>query len=352
MSLTVLSVAYPFAPVGPDAIGGAEQVLSQLDRALTRAGHRSIVIACEGSEVAGTHIKVPRSCGVLDQVSMQAARIGHREAIQAALERWPIDVVHMHGLDFHNYLPRADFPVLVTLHLPVNWYTEDALQPRANVSLHCVSEAQHGSSDCCPGFLPPIENGIGEEFFSARHAKRNFALVLARICPEKGIHLAIDAAKRAGMPLLIAGEIFPYEAHQRYFREQIAPRLDRLRRFIGPAGFRRKRRLLASARCLLVPSLVAETSSLAAREALACGTPVIAFQRGALHETVEHGRTGYLIGDVAEMTEMLMSIDAINPAECRARARRFSIEKTIKQYFSVYAALSRAKKHEPFVGAA
>ena len=72
----------------------------------------------------------------------------------------------------------------------------------------------------------------------SRHAKRRFALLLARICPEKGVHLAMDAAKRAGIPLLIAGEMFPYTAHHRYFAEEVEPRLDRWRRFIGRRALR------------------------------------------------------------------------------------------------------------------
>ena len=102
-------------------------------------------------------------------------------------------------------------------------------------------------------------------------------MALGRICPEKGYHIALDAAARAGVPMVLAGEVFRYPAHEQYFRDEIAPRLDASRRFIGPVGLHRKRRLLSEARCLLAPSLAPETSSLVAMEALACGTPVIAF---------------------------------------------------------------------------
>ncbi|NHV87620.1 glycosyltransferase, partial [Escherichia coli] len=84
------------------------------------------------------------------------------------------------------------------------------------------------------------------------------------------------------VPLLVAGALYPYPAHVDYFEREVRPLLDATRRFVGPVGFARKRRLLSAARCLLVPSLAAETSSLVAREAAACGTPVVAFPSGAL----------------------------------------------------------------------
>src|SRR4051812_35572592 len=107
VGVTGLNVAYPFAPVGPDTTGGAEQVLSHIDQALVRAGYRSVVIACEGSKTAGTLIPVPRPTGLLDDQSIATARAWNLRAIESALEHWPIDIVHLHGVDFHTYLPPA-----------------------------------------------------------------------------------------------------------------------------------------------------------------------------------------------------------------------------------------------------
>ncbi len=342
MTLTTLSVAYPLAPVGPDAVGGAEQILTMLDRALVRAGHRSIVVACDGSRCAGTLVPLPHHAGPLDRSAVMAAHQGCRAAIRSALQRWPVDLVHMHGHDFSAYLPPPAVPVLATLHLPLDHYPPEALRPgRPGTFLNCVSAAQHAGCDRCPQLLDPIENGVAVEDYNGRHAKRGFTLLLSRICPEKGVHIAIDAAKRAGVPLLVAGEVFPYPAHQAYFVEEVQPRLDFARRFLGPVGFRRKRRLLAAARCLLVPSLVAETSSLVAREALAAGTPVVAFPAGALVDTVDHGRTGYLVQDAQQMAEAIIACAAIEAEHCRITAReRFSADKMIAQYLAVYAALA------------
>ncbi len=346
--LTVLSVAYPLAPVSQDAVGGAEQVLAQLDRALVRAGHRSLVVACEGSQVAGTLLEVPARHGPLDAAACAAAHEAHRQVIAQALERWPVDLIHLHGVDFHAYLPPPGPPTLATLHLPLAWYPEAVLRPdRPATWLHAVSAAQRAGGPDGLDLLPDIPNGVDIEALAARHARRGFALALGRICPEKGFHLALKAARQIGASLLLAGTVFRYEAHERYFAHEIAPRLDRWRRFIGPIGFARKRRLLSAARCLLVPSLVAETGSLVAMEALACGTPVIAFPNGALADVVEHGRTGFLVRDTREMAGAIAAAGDIDPEACRAAARaRFSAERMAERYLALYHDLARGKERQ------
>jgi hypothetical protein len=105
VKLSVLSVAYPLAPVGPDAAGGSEQILSLLDRELVRRGHESVVVACEGSESAGRLLTIPRSCSELDERVRERAQQDHRRAIQRALSLWDFDIIHMHSLDFHAYAP-------------------------------------------------------------------------------------------------------------------------------------------------------------------------------------------------------------------------------------------------------
>lgn len=341
MRLTVLSVAYPLAPVGPDAVGGAEQILHQLDYALTQAGHQSIVVACEGSQVAGTLIDVPRTNGRIDAQAQALARSHAAIAIRTALSRFKVDMIHMHGIDFHAYLPPPGPPALVTLHLPLSWYPDSALAlSRPHTHLVCVSRSQRAERGRDPHILGVIENAVPTEAFEKRQRKRGFALMLTRVCPEKSVHIAIDAAKRAGVPLIIAGATFGYPEHERYFEAEVRPRLDHLRRFIGPVGFARKRRLLGAARCLLAPSLVAETSSLAAREAIAAGTPVVGFRAGALHEVIEQGRTGFLVGDEQEMAAAILRCDALDPDACRASARwRFPLDWMIARYFALYQRL-------------
>ncbi len=339
--MNILSVAYPLAPVRPDTAGGAEQVLATLDEALVRAGHRSIVVAAAGSRVAGTLVETPLADGPLDERARDRAWACHRDAIARALECHPVDLVHLHGQDFPAYLPPEGMPVLATLHVPRSWYPPEVLcLRRPRTWMHCVSASQRRTWPAHFPLLPEIENGIPLDRLRTHVRRRGFALALGRIAPEKGFHLALDAARRAAVPLLLAGEVYRYAEHERYFRNEIRPRLDAARRFLGPVGWERKRRLLAAARCLLAPSQAPETSSLVAMEALACGTPVIAFPSGALAEIVEHGRTGFLVRDADEMTDAIAAAGALDPEDCRRAAReRFSAERMTARYFDTYRRL-------------
>ncbi len=237
MRLTVLSVAYPFAPVSADAVGGAEQILAAVDRALVGAGHRSIVLAAEGSAVSGELIAIaaPRE---IDGPARQRAHAAVRAAMGSVLAG--VDVVHLHGVDFAEYLPPPGPPVLATLHLPPEWYPPGALRPdRPGTFPHAVSRNQDRVLRTLTNrALAPIPNGVPVAALAARHARRGFALSLGRLCPEKGQHLALDAARMAGIKLLIAGAVFGYPEHEAYVRREIRPRLDGVGRLLGAVRLR------------------------------------------------------------------------------------------------------------------
>jgi len=335
--LTVLSVSYPLAKVSPNTAGGAEQVLLTLDRELVRAGHRSIVLAPAGSRCEGLLIPAPVATDNLDEGARIESRRVFKWLLDSTLERYPVDVVHMHGLDFAEYLPASNVPLMVTLHLPLSWYDDQAPRERSNTTFICVSETQ--ARTALPSLQPlhMVPNGVDLDALqpSVRHG--DYAVTLGRVCPEKAFHLAIDAAEMAGVKLLLGGKVYDYPAHREYFERMIRPRLNSGARFIGTIGGARKARLLAGARCLLIPSQAPETSSLVAMEALACGTPVIAWRSGALADIIHHGRTGFLVSSVEQMAEAIGKVRSISRAECRREAEeRFSSRAMAAHYFELY----------------
>ncbi len=341
MTLTVCSVSYPFAPVTADPAGGAEQVLATLDRALTAAGHRSIVVAPEGSSVTGELLTVPAPDGPIEGEVWERTHAAVRARIAEVIERDRPNVVHLHGIDFGSYLPALGSPVLVTLHLPLSWYTPGWLSPtRPRTWLQPVSASQASLAPPGARLLDPIPNGVDLDRYRPG-PKGDRLLVLGRIAQEKGFHDALDAAARVGVPIDLAGKVFPYPDHECYFAEQVAPRLSDDRRYLGPVAGEAKAALLREARCVLIPSTAAETSSLVAMEALASGTPVIAYRSGALPDIVEDGVTGFIVDDVAAMAEAIGRIDALDPADCRRAAeQRFPLSRTTDAYLDLYRTLS------------
>jgi CelD/BcsL family acetyltransferase involved in cellulose biosynthesis/glycosyltransferase involved in cell wall biosynthesis len=341
-------VSYAAARVSRDSVGGAEQVLAALDSALVARGWDMYVVAPEGSRTAGTLFASTSVAGALGPAQRDAAIEAQAAAVRRALGLHRFDVVHLHDLHFDRVLPPDHPPALVTLHLPPAWYAPGALTRRAGVSFACVSDAQART-------LPPgvplaciVPNGVSLDLFRPRGVRERFALVLARVAPEKGLHLALDAVRNAGLPLFAGGEVFPYPEHVRYFETEVRPRLDAERRFLGPLPQADKARILARARCLVVPSLAPETSSLVAMEALASGTPVVARRVGALPDIVEDGRTGFLVDTVDEMASAIRDAGRLSSAACRRAAEaRFSHRDMVERYSAAYGRIAAGAPRAP-----
>jgi glycosyltransferase involved in cell wall biosynthesis len=232
------------------------------------------------------------------------------------------------------------------LHLPRSFYPQSAFTRVApNVSFNCVSKAQAKTFADVPRLLGHVENGIALNRFTSQTKKQDYVLWLGRICEEKGTHIALDAAAKAGVPIVIAGSVYPFAYHQAYFEHSILPRLEKMgdsARFVNTPSFATKSGLLRNARALLVTSTAEETSSLVAMEAAACGTPVVAVKRGALAEVVEHGVTGILTRNESKLVEAIANIGDISPQACRVRAvERFSSTRMAADYEKLYARLMR-----------
>jgi glycosyltransferase involved in cell wall biosynthesis len=159
---------------------------------------------------------------------------------------------------------------------------------------------------------------------------------LGRVAPEKGAHLAIEVARRLGRRLVIAAKVD--RADRQYFHERVEPLIDgELVQFVGEADADEKRRLYAGASCLLLPLCWEEPFGLVMTEAMACGTPVIAFARGSASELVVDGETGFLVHDVEGMMRAVHRIDRIDPRRCRRHVEEnFSAQRMADGYLAVY----------------
>ena len=169
-------------------------------------------------------------------------------------------------------------------------------------------------------------------------------IFLGRIHPDKGVHLAIEAARLTGLPLLIAGII----QDQTYFSEQVEPHLDRAIQYLGPVDVAGKNELFARARALLHLNTIPERFGLVLAEANAAGVPVIAMDLGSCREVIEDGRTGFLVNSVDQAAQALDRLSEIDRSVCRQRVQRcFSIPTMVEAYERVYAAIFdlEAKKH-------
>jgi glycosyltransferase involved in cell wall biosynthesis len=337
--MKILYVSYPMLPVSDASCGGAEQMLWTLEREMARRGHRTAVAACEGSHVSGQLIPTGGAPTAPDAFETRSDQ--HCRAVIQAIAEQDFDLVHDESGFFWSRAGSVSTPLLATLHLPRTFYDDKSFQHVSpNVSLNCVSRSQARTFDNVPQMLGVVPNGIALERFRFEPKKHNYVLWLGRICPEKAPHLAIDAAERAGVRLIMAGQVYPFSWHLQYFEREIRPRLERADhrvQWIEAPAFQVKLELLTGARALLLPTLAPETSSLVAMEAMACGTPVIAFPNGAIVEIVRHDITGYLVRDTIAMAHAINDLDRLCPGDARAIAEEnFSARTMGDGYEAIY----------------
>jgi glycosyltransferase involved in cell wall biosynthesis len=345
--LRILYVAYPLLTVSEASAGGAEQILWTLEREMAMHGVITSVAASAGSRVSGELIPTGDACiGVDDFERRKSEHQGRIIGVigQLAREGKPFDLVHdMSG----GFWPRAgeiEIPLLATLHLPRSVYAPQMFENLpANVSFNCVSQSQARSFADLTGLEGVVCNGIPLERFAngGNTALRRGLLWLGRICEEKAPHLAIEIASRAGWPITIAGQVYPFSYHHQYFDREVAPRLGQPSvAFVDSPSVETKRRLLRKAQGVLITSQVDETSSLVAMEAAAAGTPVIAFRRGALPEVVKEGVTGFVVDGTEAAIAMLGRIAEIDSNTVAAyAAQNFSAASMAEGYTELYRRL-------------
>jgi len=320
-------------------------MLSVLERHMAARGHFTTVAACEGSKVAGRLLATGKECSEPDRLERRNAE--HTTAILEHVWRTHdcgngYDLIHDKSGHFWVHASALPLPVIATLHLPRHFYRSDMAHLSApNLFFNCVSHSQQRNFEGLPNLLGVVENGIEIASFPFEKHKDNYLLWMGRICEEKGPHVALDLADRLGVPLVLAGQVYPFSYHQEYFQREIVPRLERARTlvtFVEKPSTESKLNLLRKARALIIPTLVDETSSLVAMEAMACGTPVVAFRRGAIPEVVRDDETGFVVDGFDEMVTAMDRVNEINPETCRAHVEaRFSAERMAADYELLYA---------------
>src|SRR5690349_1426663 len=347
----VLLVAYPLLTVSENSAGGAEQVLCALERELPALGYDTVVAAADGSQVAGELFATGAPASAPDQFLARDEEQTRRLTHWLNSNQCPhFDLIHDQSSSFWRNADRVPFPVLATLHLPRSFYRAEVFSSiPENVSFNCVSESQLRTFSDLPRMLGCVPNGIALERFPASDLQleaREYVLWLGRICEEKGTHVALDVAHEAGKQIIIAGQIYPFIYHQKYFAREIIPRLKRAganARFVNSPSFREKLDLLRNARALLLTSLVDETSSMVTMEASACGTPTYGFRRGALPEVIADGVNGRLFSTAQELSEALRQNIEITPERCRQHAEQnFSARAMAARYEVIYGEVAQA----------
>jgi glycosyltransferase involved in cell wall biosynthesis len=200
----------------------------------------------------------------------------------------------------------------------------------------CISHSQAGMAPEEAGVAAVVHNPIDVDSWPVGYHKQDYLLWVARMVQEKGPHRAIRVAKAVGRPLILAGPVQP--GHERFFANEVEPHIDgESIRYVGEVGGARKQRLFADAFAFLMPIRWPEPFGMVIVEALAAGTPVLAFAQGAAPEIVEHGANGFLVRDEQEMADVVEQAAAIDPEQCRrSAAERFAPDRVAAGYEAVY----------------
>ena len=341
--MTALRVAV-LAPISwrvpPRHYGPWEQFASLLTEGLLERGVDVTLFATGDSETAARLASVvPQGYSEDAEAEPKVSECLH---IAHVFERaHEFDLIH-NGFDFLplTYSGLVDTPVLTTIH----GFSSPRILPvyqryNASCAYVAISDAdRHSSLD----YLATIHHGIDTDAFSLHPAPGAYLLFFGRIHPDKGAVEAIDVADRCGVPLVIAGIV----QDRAYFEELVVPRIDGDRvRFLGAVGPTERAELLGGARALLHLIAFEEPFGYSVAEALASGTPVVAFRRGSMPELIVDGLTGFLVDDVDGAVDAVERTPALDRAAIRADAvARFSRERMVDAYIEAYETVTHDRR--------
>jgi glycosyltransferase involved in cell wall biosynthesis len=332
------------APLGervpPKKYGGTERVIHALTEGLVKIGHDVTLFASGDSQTSARLYPVyPKSLREADfrnpytAGSIPMLNIGTAYSMQDEF-----DIIHDHN--GYLSLPTATLastPVVMTLHgalTPENKRLYEGLNNPVNPHFVSISYSQRKPVPNL-NFKGNVYHGIEVSEYPFSSADEGYLLFVGRINEEKGVHHAIEVAEFLNVPLIIAAKLDACDTL--YFKEYIEPKLSDKIRWIGEVNSESRNRLMSRALCFLHPVTWREPFGLVLIEAMACGTPVIAFNRGSIPEIVKHGKTGFIAEDAAEMIEYVKRVRTIKRKACRAHIQEnFNIGKMVTGYEKIY----------------
>jgi glycosyltransferase involved in cell wall biosynthesis len=339
--MRIAQVAPLYESVPPQLYGGTERVVSYLTEELVHQGHQ-VTLFASGDSVSQARLVAPcpnslrldKQC--VDQLAHHIVLLEH--VFQQARA---FDLLHFH-IDYVHFplSVRQTIPTVTTLHgrldLPDLMPVYEMFPTMPVVS---ISESQRAPLPWL-NWLGTVYHGLPEDLYTFRETPGTYLAFLGRIAPEKGVEQAIAIAQRAGMPLKIAAKVD--RADREYFREVVQPLLQKhaLVEYVGELGDGQKNTFLGEAYALLFPIDWPEPFGLVMIEALACGTPVIAYARGSVPEVLESGVTGWIVEGVEEAVQAVERVPALSRARCRqVFEERFSAFRMAQDYLQIYKTL-------------
>lgn len=307
-----------------------------LTDSLANLGHDVSLFASGDSQTKATLIS--SASVALSQTLLEgptATHYTHRLIAKCYEQAEQFDIIHSHFSLLSSFYARlTKTPTIQSIHSPVSTVIRPLLVEYKDNYYIAFSQAQKRAFPEL-NWVGTIYHGVDMNTFTYNANPEEYFLYLGRITEEKGVHLAIEAAKAARVPLYIAGRSYQSEG---YWHNHIEPHIDGVMvRYIGEAGLDKKIQLLRNAKGLLFPTQYDEVFGYVMIEAMACGTPVIGWNKGSVPEVVKDGVSGFVVNSVREMTRAIKSIDSISRKSTRERAQRlFSVEKMVTGYEKVY----------------
>lgn len=332
--MKIAQLVYNFHKVSPSSNLAVYSHLAWLTNKLADHGHKVSLFASGDSDTkAELCSTAPTALSKLNISDELAKRHYHLLISKCYNQASRFDIIHSHfNLLTAFYSGLVDTPTVQSFHSPI----ADEIKPfLLQFSTNRYISFSLAQRKIMPelNWIGNIYHGVDTNIFSFNPKPQDYFLYLGRITSKKGVHLAIKAVKAAGVKLIIAGRSQPD-----YWHKEIEKHIDGKNiRYVGEASFKQKIELYQNARAVFFPTQYVETFGLVMIEAMACGTPIIGWNKGSVSEIVANGKTGFVVKSVAEMIRAIKVIDAISREETRKGAEMyFSIEKMVSGYEKIY----------------